>query len=268
MDEAKLGIFVDAENIARNGGYGMQYDILRQFGCRNGGLLLRQNVYLAIDRERLRTDPTYRRTLEYHSILRDLGFKVNEKPVQWHMDALGERYGKANADLDMAVDLLLQSENLDQILLVTGDGDFINVVRALQNKGCRVEVLGFQNVSRDLRREADFFISGYIIPGLLPVETSEQQWGEVGSRVRGVCYSWTEKKYGFIRFLKEVSPNLWITDTRHPMSPYQSVFVLETDLPVDCDINRLPSRDIVFEFDLDENEKGLIAREVRLVHVY
>ncbi len=52
------------------------------------------------------------------------------------------------------------------------------------------------------------------------------------------------------------------------MSPYRSVFVLETDLPVDCDINRLPSRDIVFEFDLDENEKGLIARDVRLVHVY
>ena len=36
----------------------------------------------------------------------------------------------------------------------TGDGDFVQVVRALQNKGCRVEVLAFDNVSEELRREA------------------------------------------------------------------------------------------------------------------
>ena len=57
-------------------------------------------------------------------------------------DVNGERYGKANADLDMAVDMLLQSERLDRVMLVSGDGDFVRVVQALQNRGLRIEVIG------------------------------------------------------------------------------------------------------------------------------
>jgi len=56
-----------------------------------------------------------------------VGYKVIEKRVKWFVDEAGNRYGKANADLDMAVDVLLQSENLDRVLLITGDGDFVQV---------------------------------------------------------------------------------------------------------------------------------------------
>jgi hypothetical protein len=109
---------------------------------------------------------TYReKARSYQSALREIGYKVIEKRVKWFEDEAGNRYGKANADLDMAVDVLLQSENLDRVLLVTGDGDFVQVVRALQNKGCRVEVLAFDNISEELRREADMFVSGYLVPG-------------------------------------------------------------------------------------------------------
>jgi len=41
---------------------------------------------------------------------------------------------KANADLELAVDALLQAENLDYVLLETGDGDFMRLVRALQSE--------------------------------------------------------------------------------------------------------------------------------------
>ena len=59
-----------------------------------------------------------------------------------------------------------------RVVLITGDGDFVQVVRALQNMGCRVELVAFQNVSYDLRCEADLFIPGFLIPGLLPQQPS------------------------------------------------------------------------------------------------
>lgn len=71
----------------------------------------------------------------------------------------GNEASKSNADLDIAVDALTESERLDTVLLVTGDDDFVQVIRALQSKGCRVEVLDFDNVSRELRDAADQFMN-------------------------------------------------------------------------------------------------------------
>ena len=48
----KIGVYVDAANISRNGGQRMQYDILREFACRDGAEAQRLNVYLAYDEER------------------------------------------------------------------------------------------------------------------------------------------------------------------------------------------------------------------------
>ena len=104
----KVGLYVDVANIARNGGYGMRFDILRDFACREHGEPLRLNAYVAYDAERAKTDIDYKhRTLNFYSALRDLGYKVIEKVVSWYVDDDGNRFGKANADLDMAVDALL-----------------------------------------------------------------------------------------------------------------------------------------------------------------
>src|SRR3990172_8921811 len=180
----KIGIYIAAVNSARSGGFGMRFDILRDFACRDGGEPVRLNAYVAHDEEKAKTDKEYKeKTLNFYAALRDFGYKVIEKPVMWYVDETGSRYGKANADLDMAVDALLQSENLDRVLLATGDGDFVQVVRALQNRGCRVEAVAFQNVSSLLKREADLFMSGYLIPNLLPIEGPEgKKWGELGGK--------------------------------------------------------------------------------------
>lgn len=268
----KVGVYVDVANLARNGGYGMRYEILREFATRDSAEPVRLNAYVAFDAERAEEDHGYReRTLDFHFVLRDFGFKVIEKTVKWYTDESGIRYGKANADLDMAVDALLQSENLDRVLLATGDGDFVQVVRALQNKGCRVEIVAFNNVSSDLRREADMFMSGYLIPNLLSTNRGENRppWGAVGSRVRGTCYTYIEQKgYGFMRFLHKISPGLWITDTRREESPYRTAFFHKSDFPGEFDLSLLPSRDYIFEFDLAEGDKGLQATNIRVVWRY
>jgi uncharacterized LabA/DUF88 family protein len=148
MSFAKVGVYVDVSNIYLNGGQRMQYDVLREFACRDEAELVRLNAYVSYDRERAERDEAYRKgTQNFHSALRDLGYKVIVKEISWFVDENGVRYGKANADLELAVDALLQSVNLDRVLLVSGDGDFVQVVRALQDKGCRVEVVALDNVS-------------------------------------------------------------------------------------------------------------------------
>ena len=62
----KVGIYVDVANITRNGGYGMKFDILRDFACRGGGDPVRLNAYVAYDEERAKTDREYKnRTLNF-----------------------------------------------------------------------------------------------------------------------------------------------------------------------------------------------------------
>jgi uncharacterized LabA/DUF88 family protein len=264
----KVGVYVDVSNIAQNGGYGMQYDILRSFACRNSGVAMRLNAYVAYDEEMAEKNPEYKKkSKNFHSILRDFGYKVIVKKVKWYIDEHGVRYGKSNADLDMAVDALRQSERLDYVLLVTGDGDFDQVVRALQSKGCRVEALAFKNVSQDLINEADVFTSGYLVPDLFPIESHKPNNNK--RIVRGVCYSFfPEKGYGFMRFMENLSGSLWIRDTRKEESPYGTAFVHGSQFTDVIDTKKLPNRNMIFEFELKEiKDKGLQAEEVKLLDI-
>jgi uncharacterized LabA/DUF88 family protein len=266
----KVGVYIDVANIYRNGGQKMRYDVLREFACRDSAEPVRLNAYVSFDADRAETDREYgQRARGFHSVLRDLGYKVIVKRVRWYADESGNRVAKANADLDLAVDALLQSENLDRVLLASGDGDFVRVVRALQNKGCRVEALALDNVSTDLRQEADSFMSGYLVPNLIPMQKERAvAWGGPGSRVRGWCY-WhhATQSYGFLRYLREIGPGLWLTDTRHPDSPYGTAFFHDSDLPRGASAEDLPSRQLIFEFDLLESERGngMQATDIALV---
>lgn len=267
----RVGVYVDVANLTRNNGYGMRYDVLREFACRGNGEPVRLNAYVSFDPDRARFDANYKDgQYRFYSSLRDFGYKVIQKNVKWYVDEKGNRVGKANADLDLAVDALLQSANIDRVLLVTGDGDFVQVVRALQNKGCRVEVLAFENISEELRREADMFISGYLIPDLLTTAScpGDLPWGQVGSRVRGICYH-HERGYGFLRFMKHIAPEIWKMDSRQENSPYESVFFHDSQLPPEVHFSELPSRNLIFEFELEapneDGDKGLRAIDMQLV---
>ncbi len=268
----RVGVYVDVANIARNGGYGMRYDVLREFACRGDAEPVRLNAYVTYDFDRAEQDYEYRENQNnFFSMLRDFGYKVIEKHVKWYIDDKGNRFGKANADLDMAVDALLQSKNIENVLLATGDGDFTRVVQAMQNSGCRVEIVAFENVSGELRREADVFMSGYLVPNLLPsVQASKSgpAWGEIGSRVRGVCYMHSGKGFGFLRFMRVIDTDLWKVDSRQPGSPYEAVFFHDSQLPPEVNYKELPSRNIILEFDLahaENGEDGMQAKNMTLV---
>ncbi|MBL3589827.1 MAG: NYN domain-containing protein [gamma proteobacterium endosymbiont of Lamellibrachia anaximandri] len=269
----KIGVFVDAENIRYNGGYQLRYDILRRFAARFGGNLLRMNTYIAFDQERAKEDYEYaKRARSYQQMVRDYGWKIIVKIVRRYTDEEGNITTKANADLDLAVDAMLQSEKLDLVLLVTGDGDFLQVVTALQDRGCRVELLGFRNVSKELQRQVDDYFSGFLIPDLLPISYEPRnEWGSPGSCVRGICSKWfPDKGYGFLRFIRRIDPNLWITDPRDAESPYESVFCHANELADGVTDELLSNRESVLEFYIEKSDKGdgMVANNVRLVPSY
>ena len=45
----RVGVYVDVANINRNGGYGMGYEILREFACRDKAEAMRLNAYVSYD---------------------------------------------------------------------------------------------------------------------------------------------------------------------------------------------------------------------------
>lgn len=173
MNKATVGIFVDAVNVTMNGGFGLRYDILRRFTCRSGYEPARLNVYLAFDKERAKDDESYKnKTDRFSEVLWDFEYKVIEKPVQYHKEPeTQETIIKSTVTMDMAVDMITQAEYLDKVVLLTNNGNYVSVVNALQQRGCRVELVGFDDMPRDLKKEVDTYFSGYLIPGLLPIES-------------------------------------------------------------------------------------------------
>jgi len=265
----KVGVFVDLANISR-GGQKVRMDVLRRF-AEMWGQVIRLNAYLSYDAERAEEDFEYReRALNYQEMLRGFGFHTIVKEVKWYYDPeTNRRVGKANVDVEMAVDLVLQAGNLDIVLLLTGDGDFVRAVQALRNTGRRVILVGFDNVSRALREEVDAFTSGYIIPDLVPATWRSgggPAWGDVGSTVRGVCY-WhhSEESYGYLSYLREMSTEMWLFDPRHKDSPFEAAFFHDSALPPEINPRNLPSRRYIFEFEIAKNERGIYATNIRLI---
>lgn len=92
----------------------------------------------------------------FFEALDKLGFEVNMKDLQ--IFAGGAK--KGDWDVGITVDAIKLAENLDVIILITGDGDYVPLVTYLKsNKGCLVEVLAFgKTASGKLIEESDDFI--------------------------------------------------------------------------------------------------------------
>ena len=84
-----------------------------------------------------------------------LGFETRVRDLQ-------EFYGgmkKADWDVGITVDAIKSAPGVDVIVLVSGDGDFIQLVEYLKNQGKRAEVIAFgKSASSRLKETADEFI--------------------------------------------------------------------------------------------------------------
>jgi len=91
----------------------------------------------------------------FHEALEEIGFEVKAKDLQVF-------YGgakKGDWDVGIAMDVMRLAPKLDTIVLISGDGDFSDLLEHAKSLGCRVEVMAFsKTTSHKLLEVADQFI--------------------------------------------------------------------------------------------------------------
>mgnify|MGYP006279081789 CR=1 FL=1 len=145
----RVGVFVDVQNLY----YSARHHYNKKV---NFKALLEE----AVQGRRLIRAITYsikadvKEESNFHDMLTGIGFEVRLKDLQIFSD--GSK--KGDWDVGMAMDAIRMSKKLDTIVLVSGDGDFVDLIEYLRAQGCRVEVIAIaKSASAALREHADMF---------------------------------------------------------------------------------------------------------------
>ena len=133
MSEQKtVSIFVDVQNVY----YTSRQTYKRNFDYNKFWSLVTKNrkVINAIAYATYRND---QKQTEFQNILRAIGFSVKLKPYITRIDGTA----KADWDVGIAIDIMEMAETSDIIVLVSGDGDFdqlLNRIKSKYNNECEV----------------------------------------------------------------------------------------------------------------------------------
>ena len=92
----------------------------------------------------------------FFDALLNIGFEVKAKELQIFYGGMK----KGDWDIGIAMDCIELAPKLDTVILVSGDGDFKELIEHLQKAlGCRVEVMAFgRSASSRLKETADEFV--------------------------------------------------------------------------------------------------------------
>jgi len=146
----RIGVFVDVQN--------MYYSAKNLYNCKvNFKTILKD----AIANRRLIRAIAYvikadvKDENTFYDALIEMGFEVKSKELQIF-------YGgakKGDWDVGIAMDVMRLAPKLDTIVLVSGDGDFSDLLEHAKSLGCRTEVIAFgKTTSHKLNAVADFSI--------------------------------------------------------------------------------------------------------------
>jgi len=92
---------------------------------------------------------------DFFQAISDIGFETRSKPLQvFHGGAK-----KGDWDVGLTIDIVRLLPLLDVVVLVSGDGDYVDLLDYVRGHGRRTEVIAFkQTTSAKLIAEADEFI--------------------------------------------------------------------------------------------------------------
>ncbi len=130
----KIAVFVDVQNIyyTCRQAYGRQFNYRRFWQqLQHQGDIVQATAY-AIDR----ADDQQRK---FQDALRHIGFSVKLKPFIQRSDGSA----KGDWDVGITIDVLHQAETVDEIVLLSGDGDFDLLLQAIRQRfQCKSTVYG------------------------------------------------------------------------------------------------------------------------------
>ncbi|NQY73910.1 MAG: NYN domain-containing protein [Candidatus Margulisbacteria bacterium] len=136
----RVAIFVDVQNMFYSAKHlrdsKINYGKLLERGI-NGRKLVRAICYLVDTPE---TDQT-----NFIEMLENNGYQVKIKPLR----VRGDGSSKGDWDMGIAIDAISISHKVDNVVLVSGDGDFIDLVVHLQSRGVFVEAISFPKSTND-----------------------------------------------------------------------------------------------------------------------
>ncbi len=93
--------------------------------------------------------------VNFHGALENMGIEVKAKDIQIFFGGAK----KGDWDIGIAMDAVRLSPKVDTVVLVSGDGDFKELLSYLSSHGCRTEVMAFsKTASKLIKEEADDFI--------------------------------------------------------------------------------------------------------------
>jgi uncharacterized LabA/DUF88 family protein len=146
--EERVGIFVDAANVSASAqrAHGRQFDfsaVLDLVGERERAVA----IAYVVDNGQAGFE-------KFAHALREMGYLVKVKQPSRRPDGTV----KADWDMALAMDVIEARHRVDSVLIVSGDGDFVPLVRRLKRWRKRVEVAAFAHaIHPELRRTADAF---------------------------------------------------------------------------------------------------------------
>jgi len=136
--EQRIAVFVDVQNL--------YYSAKNLYGRKvNFGMLLKK----AVENRKLVRAFAYAIKADmadeqnFRDALHNMGYEVKTKDLQVFVG--GNK--KGDWDVGIAMDTIRMASKVDTIVLVSGDGDFADLLLYLKGLGCRVEVIGFQKTT-------------------------------------------------------------------------------------------------------------------------
>ena len=93
--------------------------------------------------------------IKFYLKLQLFGYHLYLKPVKLYHQEDGSTQRKANCDVDMAFHLMKEKDNFERVLVLSGDGDFLPVLKYLKGIGKEVIILARgPRTAREIRQFA------------------------------------------------------------------------------------------------------------------
>ena len=117
-------------------------EVIKQEGSK-----LSEAMILLLDRHMQR--------VKFYLKLQKFGYKLYLKPVKIYEQEDGTTKRKANCDVDMAFYLMKEKDNFDRVVVLSGDGDFLPVLKYLKGIGKEIIILARgQRTAREIKQFA------------------------------------------------------------------------------------------------------------------
>ncbi len=93
--------------------------------------------------------------IKFYLKLQEFGYKLYLKPVKMYRQENGVAQRKANCDVEMAFYLMKEKDNFKKVLILSGDGDFLPVLKYLKKVDKEVIILARgQRTAKEIRQFA------------------------------------------------------------------------------------------------------------------